>query len=651
MKTPLLDISQESKLHKKDKREKGSKGWNSFKTTLMPTQKPQHEPNPKPNLGSGQGHHHSSRPQGVRRPSMSSKRSLATENDLPPSNEDPLERARKERRDLENGLSKISVNDIDNKELPPGPPPQDNFSGSVVTSRQIPNGAPSPRPVIDNTSSLPASLQPGKSPGLSAPNYYVTFASGTENVGSSRIQEEWQACGTNELQSQHEVRIPEPTKHQQVQRNHDYKDLGVGNNMSKQQIGHSIEPAPGFGQHAPVTRKVDPWLKAIQKTHEQSLIARDSEISRLQMQLSNVQVACDAANSKVTQLNQQNDTLQGDISNWRTRFHGVNNELLQLKHDLKSAIDDDWFIKEWRDLHSKIENFSRTYFVGRPTRIFGAIMNRSKGTVAAARTETLYDHALKQLARKHADYTGSETQRPLIIQALLWWILANEIFDHMNCSNGGLFWAGQTREQLGELESELRTEHIIDWSQLSPKDAKDVEYESGIFHKWRAMTAMLLLSKRSTDERVASISLIVDDIVMNVMRTLSALVKVMGDKERAAADENMRDNLRAMLKKAIHLDSEIYQHRAWIFCGQGNFNNGHPHQQHGFRFDPDFMEVTGGQDHVNDRRTQSSDPFVELIVQPALCREGNEYGEEYSTRRVLCQAKVIVCENPMSSRR
>lgn len=194
--------------------------------------------------------------------------------------------------------------------------------------------------------------------------------------------------------------------------------------------------------------------KAIQTALDTSTQEKDAQIVALQTELSHTKAKLKSATLDVEQSLADNTRLQDDVAAWRGRWNGVNNELRHLKTGLQSSIDDKYLIKEWEDLHAKIVNISHGHFAARPAKMFGYMMSSTRGPETPG-SASQPSSQLKQLTQDHTQYTGSDTQRPVIVQAFLWWLLANRIFDHMNYYGNGMYWAGQVRELLGGLEHEL----------------------------------------------------------------------------------------------------------------------------------------------------------------------------------------------------
>ncbi|KAF1843606.1 uncharacterized protein K460DRAFT_433300 [Cucurbitaria berberidis CBS 394.84] len=578
--------------------------------------------------------HYSSKAHGNRRDSTSGKRQTPPTPNSKKKADDALalERVRNERRELERGLSIDSIPDVDGEGVPPIPPPHDATAQCKQSTRPIGNGIPSPK-LYSSSARIPPSTTSSSIPGHTVVPPAVPYSnhvSGPQGHNANmRDDVRYLTQG-----------IPEPVLQDQ---NSMWQETSQAMTVSLQQQRKPVQqPTNVFKRKPPEVGMPDVSLDNLQKASDQALQVKEMCIRNLEIQLSDLRHAHDNASANVTIVDEENTKLKAEILSWQKQFEKVNQELLQTRSEVRNKVDDKWLLAQWDDLHAKIENLSHLYFVGRPTKVFGSIISRAKGSLTE-NSDSQASENLKRLTREHAQYTGSNTQRPLIVQAFIWWTLTNSVFNHKSSSEGGLLWAGQTREPLYSLQNELRPLESRGQSHEESRDLKRLELETQSYHKWRATTSIMLSQKDSLQRRTSSISFIIADIITDIMKTVSPLIQ---DHQRPAVDQDIQKQLHTILHTAIELDSELSQQRAWIFCEQRGFD-----QLSGFPFDNDAMEMTNDLDHVKNGQTRFAEPCVELMIRPALFRAGNQYGEGYSARHVLSKAKVMVRENLATRRR
>ncbi|OAK94929.1 hypothetical protein IQ06DRAFT_62476 [Phaeosphaeriaceae sp. SRC1lsM3a] len=369
------------------------------------------------------------------------------------------------------------------------------------------------------------------------------------------------------------------------------------------------------------------------------------DAKQMASELDNARNSCERSRENAEKLGNDVAQAQEDLLDWQGRFGLVNNELLQLRSNLDKHVSDKWFQSQWKVLHTRIEAVSDQYFVGRQSRFQGSILSRGKGM----RPDKLEIHpsiSLTRLTNEHAWYLGSEHMRPLIIQAFIWWVLVNRIFAHMACDEWGFFWAGQSRDLLYHLKRQILPPRPRDWPQSDPVTLQRMEADARNYHTWRATTAMLLVARTSVDKRIKTVQDLIIDLVGDVLQAVSPYIVVPKGTSPGAAEDGFCKQLEAIFVEAIKTDAEMAQQRAWIYCEQWRAHReGDP--LWGFACSPDEAEIIQTVDQSRGRRAQATGSCIELIVQPALLRDGNQYGEKYATQQVLCKAKVIAGETTL----
>ncbi|KAF2245952.1 hypothetical protein BU26DRAFT_577460 [Trematosphaeria pertusa] len=489
------DASQDSKLQKKDKGQGLFRTIKNMKITSSHGRKEMqpagpHELQRQPVSPKANG--------SARRPSFSMTRQPTDQHPLP--SEIELEKARQEGRVLERGLSQEKVNGIYSDPRPPTPPPHDvPKPGAGATVRQPASAAQNASKLSSMVdmgmaapSQLPAGAQPLRPVAASQPVYSVA----TQEMNTHSLEEQLEKAHAYQksLESERDDEKRradtfsvwyEQMKTQKENQEKERRRLDNELSSAKRRLAE-IEPQAAAA-------------KSMQENHQRALGDRDLRIQRLQAEVEGLRSAHDRAVGNATQLHDQNLELQQDLRRGKETFNAVSKELRQLRSDLKSNLDDKYFIEQWNDLHSKIQNLTNQYFVGRLSRSTGSVLTRAKGS-RVDKLDIQPSKRLMFLTREHAQYIGSETHRPLIIQAFIWWILNNKVFDHANRCSEGLYWAGDMRQTLASLKAELRPVRKKDSPRDDP-DAKRVEAEARIFHKWRATTgswSMILWTSSTT---------------------------------------------------------------------------------------------------------------------------------------------------------
>lgn len=171
---------------------------------------------------------------------------------------------------------------------------------------------------------------------------------------------------------------------------------------------------------------------------------------------------------------------------------------------------------------------------------------------------------------------------------------------------------------------------------------KDLEHKLYEFHKWRATTTLMLMSHRPDHDILNGLEHLIEDIIDEATEALRPMMKLVKDLECEPAHVELNRKLCKLIYKAIQLDLELHQQRPWIYCEQGDHARSNPSRLHGFPFDSRSMEAETEIDKARTYRSPDTESLVALVVQPALMREGNEYGEGYSMPEVICKAKVVL---------
>jgi hypothetical protein len=217
----------------------------------------------------------------------------------------------------------------------------------------------------------------------------------------------------------------------------------------------------------------------------------------------------------------------------------------------------------------------------------------------------------------------SNDHRHFLIQAFLWQRLIAEVFDD---SWAGLYWADYTHGGLRLIQN-----HLNPCKSASSNHSKDtLETRLKEYHTWRAKTTQLLLAQRRPPDHT-------------MHGRINELVnKLSSDLQPFANSKSLEDKFNSLLKDivtdAVDLDSKMKTQKA-IFTPKLYSKEG---WGFGFPFDSSSMDEILVSTESADESKDTQNPLpVELVVSPALLKEGNSMAEEYQTHHVLVNAQVI----------
>jgi hypothetical protein len=563
--------------------------------------------------------------------------------------EDVMDKLRNEYREMERGMSLDTVGGkMDNLHLITLEPYEPKLgTASIPRQAMTVESIPQMSHLSSETKAvMPASLVPGSGTLASARTPFTSLVDEPEDYGVN-VPRQTQSRPSHPQQSQNQhIHDSTSTEHKGLS-SHQSRTSRREASTENKQISPSYEKMRSDLEVAQFEKEqFQRQLENVQKmAHERnaSLVLLQKSHDDVVQELHGLRLAHDRLISDVAQLGNLNSELEADVLSWQTQFDIANNELLQLRSNLSNHVSDKWFQTQWKDMHVKIENLSNQYFVGRLSKASNPMKSRGKGS-RPDRLENQPAVLLARLTNENARYLASDRERTLIIQAFIWWILINRVFAHTSCDDQGFYWAGQSRELLYHLKRQIRPPRPKSWSHFSSNDLRRMESNAKNYHQWRATTSMLLLSREPVDKRINNIRGLMDDLITDVFYAVSPYIVVTKQVSLAAAETGLCSQLEAILLQATETDAQMAQQRAWIYCEQWRAPmEGDP--QWGFKLDSDEAEIIETPEQAKGRRTHFKDPCVEMIIQPALIREGNQYGQEYATREVLCKAKVVVGES------
>jgi hypothetical protein len=551
-----------------------------------------------------------------------------------PKSEEDIKILNKEAGDIERSWSIDVVGNKNGNQQPQGTMQPNAMHGKAAVSRKPMNGH-IPAKETNYLSLAKVSLSNAPLTALRHPDHTYAIEPHHFSERSSTLE---QTDITSELYHQKEPHArPESSD---MTRSQSQELLQREKNVLKQKNQKVQEDPDTTEEKANQVHSQEMEVEALRLT-----LAQDRENLRI------LQEERDRAASDVTQLTEENVKLQEDVMTWRNQFNLVNDALIKLQVDLTSAskVDDKYFVGQWREIHVNIESLSLQYFLSRSSRPFNSMLDRVKGS-RPDKSESQPVKAITQLAESYTRYLKSEQDRPIIIQSFIWSTLVNKIFNHKGCYDGGFFWAGQSRALLCHLSDEIkpiRPRRQKDYAPLTPSDIKRLKEETRTFHKWRAETAIMMLAREPVGKRIRNINSEIGALITEIFEAMAPYILTDKDKSATVAEFDIKEQLRIIVTKAIETDAEMAKQRAWIFCEQWRAEmDGDPCW--GFRPKSEDTDIVTSPEQSKSGARLPVDPFVEIIVQPALFRKGNQYGEEYEHRHVLCKAKVIVSENPAS---
>jgi hypothetical protein len=143
-------------------------------------------------------------------------------------------------------------------------------------------------------------------------------------------------------------------------------------------------------------------------------------------------------------LQDHNDTIEAHLEkarreaeNLRTSHQEALETVDLLRGDLGRSMGSDHFTESYTTLRNRIETWAQTSFGGE------------------VHVTEVPNSTLRDLAAEHNEYLEDPDMRPRFVQAFVWWVLVQKVFDHTakNCS--ALWWARPCRKELSGLRSLL----------------------------------------------------------------------------------------------------------------------------------------------------------------------------------------------------
>jgi hypothetical protein len=386
------------------------------------------------------------------------------------------------------------------------------------------------------------------------------------------------------------------------------------------------------------------------RLHQQELLEKEGALIKVKSKFEALQKEQKETLETVQQALDAKNQAQDDKENMLEKWREATSALNKLQEEMNYKADDTYFSGIWRTLQANIENLTLSHFGGRPAK--PSKLARAKASLHA-KPEDEPAKDLIFLTSEWSKYLGSERGRPLLMQAFIWNMLNYCIFDSLNRHSQGLYWAGNLRTPLSRLRADLRSGMCMGtigcYSRVLNLPFTEVLLMRGVdetaqgllekeirdYHKWRAITTQLLLSKRPKRILPHEIAELVDDVVKYLRRHFT--------NPTPENEANFKNRLADIFTEAIHLDGEMNQQRAFLFCEMW-VNDYDAKEPWGFPFDSSMMQAI--EDPGKGSNSFAVKATVELLISPALFKAGNAYGENYHVRSPLVKAKVVVSEHP-----
>jgi len=333
------------------------------------------------------------------------------------------------------------------------------------------------------------------------------------------------------------------------------------------------------------------------------------------------------------------------------QFQRAGDELNQVKSELRTVRDDEFFRERWHRLQADVEQWAEDHFGGKL---------KSQPLPNEPAKEPSLPADLAALCRDCRDILNEDSTRHWIVQAFVWSFIEENIFDSRPDSHlRGIVWAPKrVRTEFCRLEEFLRPgifspqpfgTYLPACSSSSCTDLQVSDEERRKFLKWKANTANMIISRNqrdhqnpgaATNEITSRYQVHSDKMRIHFRRDeLQWYIDVLLHVTRAwltSDDEpKCREDMIFIIRLAIEFDA--YMHEQWAhFFTVANPTHVMTKKRHEFPFEGNFM-VCASPDHQMQRPDQ-----VGLVVSPALVRSGTLNGDNYSSEQVvLAKSRVL----------
>lgn len=321
------------------------------------------------------------------------------------------------------------------------------------------------------------------------------------------------------------------------------------------------------------------------------------------------------------QLHQLVYRLQSKIQDQQLQLNQSRKALLQERTSKYQGLSDEDLVKRMKILREGVFQWSGAYFT-----YDGGRYSRSKAL-----------HRFRHLVSDYEAYLGSRELRPWLIQARLWDLLQENIFED-RAKYYGFVWAGGVarRRFYTYTSSEERiSRNMAPLDTILKPDTETTNRQAWKeYLEWRTLTFNLLCPgggknirpKLSQDE----IQLQIELVTNRIWKSLGAYVKA--DRESPKTSQAKLE-LRETVKNAMLLDLDFKKQMAEfeVRCFKSSHHSGSVRNQYGFHFEADKMVDVG----------PASSGKVDTVVSPALfkCQDWSE-GTLKGTGAYILKAEV-----------
>lgn len=199
--------------------------------------------------------------------------------------------------------------------------------------------------------------------------------------------------------------------------------------------------------------KDEAWEKFFAKS--EAMRAERDKLKIIQGQFKDLETSLNLTLGQLQDRNEQLLNLQEDYETEKRKHSEVSTELMRIKIESRSDVDDAFFTKRYQNLQTDIRTWAQTYFWGE---------QRKRGKLQSPHNviqhPSIHDD-LEELSEDCRDLlAGSDdgSTRPFVAEAYVWKFIEDKIFHSSrsisSCSKG-LFWAHKLRPEMARMEKFL----------------------------------------------------------------------------------------------------------------------------------------------------------------------------------------------------
>ncbi|KAF8853225.1 hypothetical protein BDZ45DRAFT_677833 [Acephala macrosclerotiorum] len=366
----------------------------------------------------------------------------------------------------------------------------------------------------------------------------------------------------------------------------------------------------------------DRYLEKL-KSQAEAIMAERDKLKTDVGQIRELEMSYNRTLEQLEELKQQLFTSRGDYEILQQSHSEISTELMRVKIEIQSDVDDAFFVAKFEHLQGDIRTWAQTYFFGE---------QRKRGVLYSphnvAEHPSVHDdlEELSEDCRNLLIGSGDGSNRPFIVEAYLWKFIEDKILhtgqSPSSCSKG-MFWAHKLRPEMARMEKFLRPGPQVSDTELR------------MFYKWKATTAKLVI-KRLKPNLIERARIPIDPIVMEYM--VKQVWHVLGEwiskpEKNYRHDDSCRADLRNILQAAVDFDSHIHEEWSHIFASASPIGFAH---RYGFPFSDASMKPRG-------QYVPGPGELVGTVVSPALIRNGTSTGDGYNeVQEILVPSRVLL---------